>query len=409
MTIKRALLLTAALASLSCGEDVTAPGSCPAFCPPAAIDMIDTTLAGSVLVGSDSVYVGFVRPQDAGALQLTTAGGSVPFSRAVVRLRPFSDTIVLNAGDTIHRVVAQTDSFKFTINMVRRQVNTPGLSLRLYRLPATIDTATTLADIQGRFDDSTALGTIAIDDTLKAGALTLAVPASAFPTFQQDSLVTAIGIALQAPAGVSTFLDLGAVEAGTGVTITRYLQVDSVPGVRVNRSDAKESLFDSFLFASGAPPPAGTLVVGGLPSSRVLLRSGLPKSLIDSAQIVRATLLLVPVAPVIGATGDTVTVIADAVDADFGPKSPIAFTPTDSIVTRGAHPLVGGTDTLRIDVTSILRGWRAAPTQPRVLSIRVVPEGAGFGAVWVGSTASGTAVPAIRVTYVNPFRFGSFR
>jgi hypothetical protein len=140
-----------------------------------------------------------------------------------------------------------------------------------------------------------------------------------------------------------------------------------------------------------------------------MLRTGLPGSIVDSSQVLRATLLLVPVAPVLGAAGDTVVVIADGLNADFGAKSPVAFTPTDSIVARGAHALVGSTDTLRIDITTIVRGWKAVKTQPRTLSIRVVPEGAGFGAVWLGSTGSAGAQPSIRITYVNPFHFGSLR
>jgi hypothetical protein len=396
----------ASLVVLACGETVTAPGSCPAFCPPAAIDMVDTVLAGSVRVGSDSVFVGYVRPQDAVALQLT-AGGTVPFSRAVIRFRPFIDTIALNAGDTIHRAVAQTDSFKITITYLRRKAGVAGVTLRLYRLLATTDSNVTLATVQSRFDDSTAIGTATLDDTVANGTVSLVVPASAFPTFHTDSLTAAVGVEVR--AGVATFLDLGAADGGNGATIQRYIQVDSVPGVRVSRSDAKESLFDTFVFAPDAGAPAGTLSVGGVPSARVMLRAGLPSGIVDSSQIVRATLFLVPVAPVIGAAGDTVVVVADGVNADFGAKSPVAFTTQDSVVARSARALVGSSDTLRIDITTIVRAWKARPTQPHTLSIRVVPEGAGFGTVWVGSTGTAGAQPAIRVTYVRRFNFGSLR
>src|SRR5437879_8629262 len=104
------------------------------------------------------------------------------------------------------------------------------------------------------------------------------------------------------------------------------MKVDSIKGTDttlIHQPYPRRSIFDTFLVD---PPPApldATLVVGGAPSARSILRITLPRAIRDSSQIIRATLLLLPAVPARGAPVDSFVVEAHTVAADFGAKSPL--------------------------------------------------------------------------------------
>ncbi len=143
-------------------------------------------------------------------------------------------------------------------------------------------------------------------------------------------------------------------------------------GVAVERSDERSLSFDTFVF----PPPPDLvepeLNAGGAPSSRSILRVELPASIIDSSNLVRVTLIVVPSVPALGAPGDTFTLQTEPLTADFGPKSPIVPTLVPGL--GSAEIPVGSADTVRIDVTHIARLWRLNLSVPRSFMLRVTPE-----------------------------------
>src|SRR5262249_16431603 len=143
------------------GDNVTAPGVCPQFCAAVNVQAVDTTLNASIQ--RDSTYIGYVRPNIAG--QMTVATGGPVESRAVLKFSAFSDTIVLNVGDTIHRPVLQVDSFKLMLVLNRQ---TPGVADKryaLYRLPKSVDSTTSYADLAPYFADSTFIREYPVQDT----------------------------------------------------------------------------------------------------------------------------------------------------------------------------------------------------------------------------------------------------
>ena len=97
-------------------------------------------------------------------------------------------------------------------------------------------------------------------------------------------------------------------------------------------------------------------------------------------------------------------VVAEGLGADFGAKSPIVSTP-DSLLMR--TPVgVGSTDTVSIDISSLLVVWQAFPDQVRSLVVHLELEGVSPAQLRLASTRMAGMEPAIRVTYVPPFRFG---
>ena len=99
--------------------------------------------------------------------------------------------------------------------------------------------------------------------------------------------------------------------------------------------------------------------------------------------------------------------VAEGLGADFGAKSPLLdrFLFPDSLLVR--TPVgVGSTDTVSIDISSLLAFWQGTPDQVRSLVVRLDLEGASPAQLRLASTRMLGMEPTIRVTYVPPFRFG---
>jgi hypothetical protein len=144
--------------------------------------------------------------------------------------------------------------------------------------------------------------------------------------------------------------------------------------------------------------------VGGEPSSRALIRFDLPQTIEDSATIVRASLELIPAAPVIGLPTDPPLLEARSLFADLGAKSPVVTTDTRFIVSDTIS--VGSADTVRLDVTAIVQLWQAIDERPEAVFLSLLPEAASFSRPVFGSTRSETTGPArLRITYLQPFSF----
>lgn len=378
---------------VSCKEDLTAPGSCPDFCPSTLITVIDTIVLGSIV--RDSSFRGYVRPNRASTLQVSRDQAGL-LSRAVVRFLPLSERIVLVAGDTVGEPIVAVDSFRLEI-VIDRFPELAGLEIGLHRLPASVDTLVTLSEVEPFFDDSTLIGTIPLPDTLEAGDPVSATLASdAFPTLDQDERVAAVGVTLRAPS--AGFVNVRAIRGGGGATLTRFMKVDSAGAEVVERSEARVAELNSVVFPSPPDPVDDELAVGGAPSSRSILRVDLPSSIVDSATVVRATLILVPSRPVIGAPVDSITVQTEPLAADFGPKSPIIATAVPGL--GAAKVAVGATDTVRIDISHIVDRWSRDPSAPRSFMIRVAPEAAGMGEFRFNSSRMPTGAPSLHLTYI---------
>lgn len=393
------LVACALLTAMGCGERITAPGTCPAYCPDGRVVSRDTLLLSAIT--RDSTFTGFVPAFRAGDMQLVANPGGLE-AVGLVRFFTFADSLFVFANDTIRAPVALTDSFRLEIPIVRRAGTLNGLQLAIYRMPAGVDTTTDYAGVAARFDDSTLLVTVDVPDSISAGRFLAVLPGTAFPTFAADERVAALGFRLIAPS--ATYLEIGSLESNNAISLSRFVKIDS-SGTPVARTDARLPALDTFLPTATPATPAGALIIGGLPSARAFLRVEIPSRILDSSTIVRATLVLVPRSPAAGAVGDTLQLVATGITADFGAKSPLVQVPVDSLVLRIGRVAIGSADTIRLDVTDLLRGWTASPDRPRTIVIRAVPEGGALGVVAVGGTTGG-GTPTLQVTYILPVALG---
>ena len=409
------LLAVASGVGLACQDVVSAPGACPEFCPEGQIQVRDTVLttvlASSVdPAGSDTGYVrsvdpvgsysGYLLPHEATQMQVVGPGGPAE-ALALIRFSAFS-TIYSGADTSVKDSIIQTDSLRVMLNIVRRNTNVSGLVLALHEIPVTLDSATTYEDMTPYFHDSTLVATLPVPDSLVKDTVTATFPAGALRHFGPDSLQIGIGVRITSsdPAFVSLASSTDSAFSAPIARITRFVQLDSSTGTtRVTRTDSRILTFKTFVADSASLPSPTGLAVGGTAGARAFVKLNLPTSIVDSALVVRATLLLPPVRPTFGAPGDTFRLRVRALGSDFGPKSPLA----DTAYAGSARVSVGGSDTVAIDITRILLLWRGNPAVPRAVLLEVNPEAASINTFEVPGPGAAEQA-ALRITYGLPFR-----
>lgn len=386
-----------ALAVSGCQEQITGPGVCPDFCPPVRVRIVDTTFTGAV--EREEWNRGYLPANTSSILQVVAdqAGRN---SVAIFRFAAFADSIQSGIGQLF---IQSVDSFAFDFTQLRASQDVADLEVVLHRIPIGLDTLTTYADIVPFIDDSTVVATIPVVVSDTTDSLSATVPSTAFPSFVTDSLRVAIGVALRSASG--GFVNLASDQAASSVQrprVRRYATADSA-GTSIPLSDSRGTSFDTFLLPAQPDPAPDIIVVGGLPSARAFARLTLPRRILDSSSVSRATLLLLPERTVMGAPGDTLLLQSFGLTADVGPKSPF-FSVSGDTDDRGlARVPVGSADTIRIDVTRILQAWQGDTTFPRALMLRVAPEGGTAGELWLHTSRSPAGAPALRITYAPSF------
>jgi hypothetical protein len=167
-------------------------------------------------------------------------------------------------------------------------------------------------------------------------------------------------------------------------------------------------LADYLLVTKAPPNPAASVLrVGGLPGRRVYFRFNIPAQILDSSNVVRATLLLTQRPNAFSARSrDTVALEPWIVTA--GPAISDLSRALDFLTSQGR------TDSLRLVpvdsgvrafemITALRSFWRntTADKTPRALAIRSTAEGLKAGAVDFFSIEAPLAVrPKLRITYL---------
>jgi hypothetical protein len=395
--IRHAAMLLAALALAGCQEKLTAPADCPALCPggqPQIFDEVFTAVAGA-----DSSYSGYVLPHQAQSLLISN--GLEGFEeRALVRFLTRADSV--SVRDTLRGYTIDSVALSFAV--AARDTNVNGLQLWVYRIAPGFDSTSTFAGVAAAFVPESLIAAIPVPDTANTGVVRTVFQGADLSRVQispADSGRMAVGIRLSAP--VVTGARLGAVAAGAGAVFTTYATLD-VPdtGTAKLRTIALSTAFNTYV--SEVPQLSDTtlLAVGGAPSSRSLLRFNLPRRILDSATIVRATLELTPTAPISGLPTDAAVLEARSVLADVGGKSPVNTLPGRVPVDT----LDLGATTVSIEAVRLIELWLGA-NRPSALVLALNPEGTSFTKpVFYSTRAADPALrPRLRLSYLLSFPF----
>ena len=265
---RRPGLLVLLAATAASTEDLTIPGSCPDFCPPGEVISVDTVLRE--IISGDSAFRGYVQPYESGLMLAADVPGAA--ARAVFRTTALPSHVAI--GNDSGRVVG-IDSMQLQLVISRRDTSARGLVLAFHRLPVTLDSTTTFADLASAFA-APPMRTVAVDrllaivtdgDTLtkptvdsvrvgQGGTLTLFAMFDsvqvAYPEADSGRLAIGVRAAVDttAAAGRAT-VALGALDIGPVLAWT--VHVDS-QGTVIPRKDVRRGAqFSSWVVD---PPPA---------------------------------------------------------------------------------------------------------------------------------------------------------
>jgi len=110
----------------------------------------------------------------------------------------------------------------------------------------------------------------------------------------------------------------------------------------------------------------------------------------------------------VGSVADSFRVVAQRIVADLGAKSPLAGPsfPGDASFFGATYVHPGASDTIRVDITDMLRRWQADTGAPTAVFLRVDPEGGVPGEIRFAPSRHSTLRPALQVAYVPLFPFG---
>lgn len=388
-----ALLSALVLALAACQEQLAAPAECPQSCPGGSAVIVDTVL--TALPGVDSTYFGYVPPLSSG---LILASNDLPAlnARGILRFSQRPDSV--SSGGAFRQYTV--DSITLSVGIIDRDTAQRGLEVLLYRIPRRADSTFTFAQALA----AEAAGPVArlpVPDTLRSGAARLtvtgaALAALAIPPADSGGIAFAIGIAAPAPTGVR--IQIGSIVGGV-TSIQNYVRLIGVTDTtQRNQILSQTAEFGTWVGAARPAAPTASLLVGGEPSSRAILRFRLPRAIRDSASIVRATLELLPSEPILGLRNQPTLLQLRPVLSDLGAKSPLD---TRSV----AQPIAAGAaDTVRIEVGPILQIWQQDTVRSQAFFLQVSPEAGTWSRLAFGTTQS-TRPPRLRLTYLRPFRF----
>lgn len=384
------------LGLLACTEDLTTPGYCPQTCPGGVVQVKDTVL--DAVFDQDSSFIGYVLAGQGTGLLVSTSGFTDQYL-ATVRFGARPDSV--RVGDSTYAYTI--DSVVIRIGVLSRDPDATGIALQMYRVPATVDSGVTYAELASFLTPAALIDTLIVPDTLSSGNLSAVVSGADLLKVDippADSGVLAIAMAVTADS--NTGVELGSTTAGQFLpSITTYITVPGLDSTKQPSPIRRPPTFATYVEQSPPVVAPDQLLLGGGPSSRIIVRFDIPSSSLIGVEILRAELVLTPVAPVAGVPGIPSTITARGVLSDQGAKSPLV--PLLASVTLLT---VGSADSVTLEVIDLVKNWQLPENPPaQAFFLSLQPEASSFTRPVFASTRSVSGAPRLRITYVAPLDF----
>jgi hypothetical protein len=401
---------------VACSEDLNGTAGCPSLCPEQNVVSRDTLLETFMAV--DTTVVGYPVIGTERFLLVASRGDTLD-ARAVIRFDSLTQNFTRGGSDsTIYTVDSST--VLVSLDTTGTKATAP-VSVEVYDVDtAVVDTATSVALSLFRPDRLIGGKTYAVTE-LKD---TLRVP------LQNDKVLAKLTgtaprrlrLGLRVRSAASSQIRIVSSDGGGAPTLTYDPSPDTaVKAIVISPSSStptdnptlRNDLTDYQLVAVSPANSTGNLLgVGGLPAQRTFLRFDIPTRLIDSATVVRATLLLTQVPTNSVDASDSLTVYPQVVRA--------SLTLADVVKSAGIlNPPALEIDSLRfrpnesgqraIEIVGALREWKAigTTTLQRAIVLRSATEGASAQmTLFYSSKAAPALRPRLRITYVNKVEFG---
>ena len=416
------LAMVAAATLAACSEDYQGGAACPALCPEQNVTVFDTVFDPVVL---DTTVPGFPTHGTETELLLAYRGDTVDV-RPVIRFD--SLPIYFNSGSTTADTVIQGVRDPY----VKLRIDKPN---SLVKQPVTIevfDVDTTSGDSAFAANDTTtALEKLLFRPDRRIGQITLdtaQVTDSVRVPIDSLALITKIlnkqrlRLGFKATSAGPVQIRIVAYEGGESAVMRFFPSADTTfaaltvfPKSLVPRSQPTLSadLTDYIHVFKFPPTPNGSfLTVGGVPGNRALIRFNIPSRILDSSNVLRATLELTqrPVLsvddtakltlyPLVVTAGTEITDVGRSAFLTNAPNAgfdSVLFAPRDSGLKS-------------IEIVNALRAWALpiSKTSQKALVLRAGPEGLDPRFVsFFSSRAAQNLRPRLRVSYSPVRSFG---
>jgi hypothetical protein len=416
------LALVAAGILAACTEDFQGGAACPALCPEQNVVVFDTTFDPVEL---DTTVGPFPTHGTETELLLARRGDTVD-TRPVVRF----DTLPIYynsgsaTGDTVIQVI-DSPYVKLRINRAN-SVFTQPVTFEVFDVDTTSGDSAFAAN-----DTSTALERLLFRPDRRIGMITfdtaqitdsVRIPIDSLALLNKILNQQRLRLGFRATSAGPVQIRIVAYEGGDSPVLrflpsadTSFNAVTVFPRSVVPRSQvtlAADLTDYVHVFSFPPVPDASFLTVGGVPGRRTLIRFNIPSRILDSSNVLRATLELTqrPVSGVDDTTKLTIfplvvtagTNITDAGRSAFLTNAPgagfdsVQFAPGDSGVKQ-------------IEIVNALRAWSLpiSKTSQRAIVLRAGPESVDPRFVsFFSSRAAANLRPRLRVSYSPVRTFG---
>jgi hypothetical protein len=367
---------------LSCSENLDSSGVCAVLCPPIGGDVrnitidaviIDTTVAALSGLGTEP------------ALLLASRGDTLD-TRVVIRFDSLP-TRFTPVGDTAQNIATVDSAYVQLILDTLSIKGTDPVTIEAYDVDTTANDTSTAAVLAlfrpDRLIASHVFAPFELTDTLKyflsdpdvlariqnGSRLRIGFRAVTVGSIQMRFSST------ENPFGGGPLLFFRA----TPDTATKPLTVVPISSTPVDQRFVAANLADYTIIAKGPPPaPPSVLAVGGLPARRVYIRFNIPDSIIDSATVVRATLLLNQLPNTELDPADTVSFVPQVVlagSAVIDPAKAAQIIGTISVDT--VRVIAGGSGTVSVELARAFPLWQSQKPDslPRAIVLKDAFEG----------------------------------
>ena len=429
------LMAAAAVVATACTEKLDSGSACPALCPVEQLGIQDTTIEGVVFdttvgqfptIGAESQIALVTRADGALDLRAALRFDTLPYtytSKATHATGTTSDTIAFVDSS---RLVFRVDT---TLGRLSDSV-----AFGAYDIDTTDVVDTTTATLATLFRDDRLLGTAKFSRATLGDTAALKIPLDDAKILAKVVAKGRLRVGVRVLGSNNITLGLRASNGGSGAFLSfRPSRLATGPTLEDSTSVVTQglesktpaddipvaaNLADFALIVRGTPPvPVQELGVGGLPSSRVYLRFDVPQRLLDSTQIVRATLRLTQLPSPTALPNDSLSIAfwmgtATALVTDHVLAASLheqLIQASDGSVIYGMANIrpkqldTGESATRSIEVAGLLRAWfNVKPTdRPHALIIQSFAEGTRPLELRFASREAAAALrPTLQITFV---------
>ena len=420
-------VLAVVAAGWGCAERLDGGQVCPALCPEQPLTTAEIDVAADSL-GEPTVSIAGFPPRGTEPTLLLAARGDTLDARAVIRYDSLPATfIVPSTGQPDSVRAIDSVSLRLVFDTTVAQLGLP-LTFEVYDVD-TIAADTNDAAVIARFRPDRLVGSRVLPavpaDTARKLRDSLSIPIDPAYVLGRIRSQGRVRLGVRVLGAGSSSAQIGVFSDENSSTFLPMLRYDPSPdtatkvqqfaprsGTPVDNALVAFDLSDyPVVVTSPAGPPSDVFRLGGYPGRRALVRFRLPRSLVDSAAVIRATLLLTQLPSTSPEQDSTIrvqalpTIARERAVSDPAKVALLVAEPPLSV----AATTPGSSGEMRVELGVLVRSWAGTDSLsvPRVAVLRADPQ-AGPREVWFyGGNAAPSLRPRLLITYIPQAEVGT--